>query len=487
MQRYGAAAWSGDINGNWETFKRQIPAGLNFSLTGIPYWTTDTGGFFHPGDQYTSAYYNELLARWFQWSTFCPILRIHGYQTETEMWKWLPETQKILLAYDELRYRMLPYNFSVAWKVTHEGYTFMRALPMDFRADARVAGISDQFMFGPAFLVHPVTRAMDNVQVPPPATIPAEFLHTPEGQPGIAVQYFEGTNFEKPAGKSIDPKVEYTWPGPPQANPPGGLTGFNNFSARWEGTLTAPEEGEYEIGLEGDDGFRLWLDGKLVVEDWAARPALYKGTKIALRKGQVLPLKIEYYQGGGNRILRLNWRTPSQLKEFLGTKAGLKHAMATYLPAGANWYDFWTNEHFTGGRTVSKNCPLDTLPLYVRAGSIVPLGPVQQYANEKPADPIELRVYRGANGALDLYEDEGDNYNYESGTYATIPLRWDEKTQRLTLGARKGRFPGMLAQRTFHVVWVGRNHGAGIAAEANPDTIVHYSGKTTIVKPARPF
>ena len=162
MQRYGAAAWSGDINGNWETFKRQIPAGLNFSLTGIPYWTTDAGGFFHPNGQYTSADYNELLARWFQWSTFCPILRIHGYQTETEMWKWLPETQKILLAYNELRYRMLPYNYSVAWKVTNEDYTFMRALPMDFPNDPETFNIADEYLFGPAFLVAPVTEPVKN-------------------------------------------------------------------------------------------------------------------------------------------------------------------------------------------------------------------------------------------------------------------------------------------------------------------------------------
>ncbi len=158
QQRYAAAAWSGDINGAWETFGRQIPAGLNFCLTGMPYWTTDCAGFFHPKDQYRSADFNELLTRWFQWSTFCPILRVHGYQTETEIWKWLPETQKHLLAYDRLRYRMLPYTYTLAARVTFQADTIMRALGMDFPGDPKAWDISDEYLFGPAILVAPVTR-----------------------------------------------------------------------------------------------------------------------------------------------------------------------------------------------------------------------------------------------------------------------------------------------------------------------------------------
>ncbi len=252
LQRYASAIWSGDISGNWETFKRQIPAGLNFCLAGIPYWTTDCGGFWHPTGQYTSPDYNELLARWFEWSAFCPILRIHGGATATEMWNWLPETQRIMLAYDELRHRLLPYNYSVAWRVTSDGYTMMRALPLDFRADSSALAVSDEYMFGPAFLVAPVTE--------PQAT-----------------------------NKNV------------------------------------------------------------------------------------------------------------------------------YLPAGTSWVNFWSGENFNGGQTVAAAAPLEQMPLFVRAGSIVPLGPSVQFAREKPADPIELRVYRGANGTFTLYEDEGDNYNYERG------------------------------------------------------------------------
>jgi alpha-D-xyloside xylohydrolase len=318
QQRYAAAAWSGDISGDWLTFARQIRGGLNFSITGLPYWTTDTGGFFHPRDQYQSSDYNELLTRWFQWSTFCPILRIHGYGTSTEIWNWLPETQTNLIAFDKLRYRLLPYNYSVAWKITSESYTPMRALMMDFPNDKNVLPIGDEYMFGPAFLVNPVTT--------------------------------------------------------PQAT---------------------------------------------------------------------------------NRDV--------------------------YLPSGTTWIDFWTGEKIEGGKTISANAPVNIMPLYVRAGSIVPMGPVLQYAGEKPEDPIELRVYRGANGKFMLYEDEGDNYNYEKGKYATIPFGWNEAKQTLTIGKRSGSFSGILKKRTFNIIFVSTHHGAGGTAEQKPDAVVHYTGKAVTV------
>ncbi|HBF33314.1 TPA: glycosyl hydrolase family 31 [Candidatus Sumerlaeota bacterium] len=318
MQRYAAAAWSGDINGTWDTFKRQIPAGLNFCLTGQPYWTTDCGGFFRPGNgQYKSSDYNELLTRWFQWSTFCPILRVHGYGTKTEMWEWLPETQKNMLAYDKLRYRMLPYNYSVAWKVTNEAYTIMRPLAMDFPNDAKAWNISDSYLFGPAFLVAPVTQA-----------------------------------------KAVD--------------------------------------------------------------------------------------------------------------------------RAVYLPSGTKWVNFWTGETQEGGKTITTPAPIETLPLFARAGSIVPFGPDVQYAMEK-SDPIELRIYPGADGTFTLYEDQGDNYDYEKGAYATIPLTWNDKTRTLTLGARKGQFPGMAAQHTFRVVLVAPGQGVGMGA-AEKATEVSYSGSSTTTR-----
>jgi alpha-D-xyloside xylohydrolase len=322
QQRYAAAVWSGDISGDWLTFARQIPAGLNYSITGLPYWTTDTGGFFHPPNQYASPDYNELLTRWFQWSTFCPILRIHGYGTATEIWNWLPNTQTNLIAFDQLRYRMLPYNYSVAWKITTERYTPMRALMMDFPADTNGLALADEYMFGPAFLVCPVTT--------------------------------------------------------PQAT-----------------------------------------------------------------------------------------------------------TRAVYLPSGANWVDFWTGEPYAGGNALTANAPANILPLYVRAGSIVPFGPVMQYTSEKPADPLELRIYRGADGEFTLYEDEGDNYNYEKGAFATISFAWNESKETLTIGKRSGQFPGMLEDRTIRVIFVSPGNGIGMASEEKPDAVVHYIGKPLTVRSTR--
>ena len=317
QQRYAAVTWSGDIPHDWGILKEQIPAGLNFCLSGIPYWTTDIGGFFS-GDPKTESY-REVFIRWFQWGVFCPIFRVHGTTHAKEPWEFGPEAEKILVKYINLRYRLLPYIYSLAWKVTSEGYTIMRALVMDFKDDPRVFNIDDQFMFGPAIMVSPITL----------------------------------------------PKV------------------------------------------------------------------------------------------------------PSR---------------KVYLPkTSGGWYDFWTGKRLEGGQVIDAPAPLEIIPLHVRAGSIIPMGPFLQYSDEKPADPIELRVYRGASGSFIIYEDEGDNYNYERGAYATIPLEWNEEKQELIIGKRRGSFPGMLMERTFHIVWVREGHGIGLEV-SDPDEIVHYNGDPVTIK-----
>ena len=320
-QRNAVTAWSGDVISNWETYKRQIPAGLNFAISGLPYWTTDIGGFIlgHPDDPD----YRELFVRWFQFGAFSPIFRVHGTRVPdtNELWSYGPEAQKILTSYDTLRYRLMPYIYSVAWQVTSHNYTFMRPLVMDFRNDPLAWNVGDQFMFGPAILVSPVT------------------------EPGA-------------------------------------------------------------------------------------------------------------------------------------TKREI------YLPK-TRWYDFWTGQSVEGGRRTDAAAPIETIPLFVRAGSIVPMGPEVEYSTQKPADPLELRVYRGADGDFTLYEDENDTYDYEKGVYATIPMHWDDAQQTLTIGARKGQFPGMLTERTFHVVFVGAQHGAGIAPTAQPDQVVKYSGAEVTVRASK--
>jgi alpha-D-xyloside xylohydrolase len=318
-QRNAVTAWSGDVNSDWETLRRQVPAGLNFALSGLPYWTTDIGGFTS-GDPKDPAY-RELFIRWFQFGTFCPIFRVHGTRAgdENELWSYGPEAQKVLTSYDKLRYELMPYIYSLAWKTTSEHYTLMRPLVMDFRTDTRAQNTGDEFLFGPSILVSPVT------------------------EPGATTRHL-------------------------------------------------------------------------------------------------------------------------------------------YLPK-AQWFDFWTGKMVEGGRALDAPATIDRLPLHVRAGSILPMGPDVEYAAEKPADPLELRVYRGANAAFTLYEDENDTYNYEKGAYATIPMAWDDGAKTLTIGERKGSFPGMLASRTFRVVFVGEGHGAGIGATPQADRVVQYSGSPVTVKP----
>ena len=488
-QRTAAASWSGDIFANWKTFKQQIAGGVDVTVTGNPYWTNDTGGFFvpgYPGGEKNAAW-RELYARWMQFATFNPIMRIHGTDVEREpyIFKTLdPQMYDSLRKSVDLRYRLLPYIYSLSWKITSDGYTLMRPAMMDFPDDRALDHVDDSFMFGPSFLVHPVTRAMYHVEAPPPATVPAEALHTPDGQPGLAGQYFEGENFETPKSRFVDAKIDHTWPDPPLADIPAGLSSLDHFSARWQGTLTAPEDGEYELGLEGDDGYRLIVDGKTLVDNWSKGAARYRSATVTLRKGQQVPIAIEYFQGDGNRSLRFGWRLPSERAAMKSADHSIDLKVATYLPKGSDWFDFWTNQRLHGGQTVTRDAPLDLLPLYVRAGSIVPMGPYLQYATQSPGAPYEIRIYPGADARFTVYEDDNETYAYEKGQRATYDLVWNDRARTLTVGARKGSFPNMVRQRRLNVVVMGAASGAGTAPITAGKSIL-YAGKPAIVSFAR--
>jgi len=481
-QRTAAASWSGDIFASWDTLKKQVAGGVNVTVTGNPYWTQDIGGFFvrrdYPDGEKSPAY-RELFARWFQYGAFNPIMRVHGTDIEREpyIFKSLDaEVYDSLLDTVHLRYRLLPYIYGLSAQVTREHYTMMRPLAMDFADDPATHAINDAFMFGSSLLVHPVTRPMFRRQPPPPATIPAEALRTPDGQPGLAGQYFSGRNFEAPKGKVVDRNIDHVWPAPPLATIPAGLASLDDFSARWEGTIEAPEDGEYEIGIEGDDGYRMFLDGQLAAESWENGGKRLATKRITLTRGQKLPVKIEYFQAHSDRSLRLAWRTPSAQRALAADKQVLNTSMRTYLPQGAAWYDFWTNERYEGGRTVTRQVPLDIVPLYVRAGSILPMGPVIQYATEQPDAPLEIRIYPGADGRFTLYADDNETYAYERGQSARSTLTWNDREGTLSIGARHGSFPGMSRVQTFNLVLVDQANGAGIAS-AKPARTVRYDGR----------
>ncbi|WP_338763262.1 TIM-barrel domain-containing protein [Massilia sp. METH4] len=485
-QRTAAASWSGDIFASWETLRKQVSGGVNVTITGNPYWTQDIGGFFvrrdFPAGEQSPAY-RELFARWFQYGAFNPIMRVHGTDIEREpyLFKTLdPEVYRSLLDTVHLRYRLLPYIYGLGARVTSEHDTMMRALPMDFPDDVATHAIDDAFMFGRALLVHPVTRPMLRIEPPPPATIPADSLRTPDGRSGLAGQYFAGRDFATPRGKVVDRTIDHAWPAPPLATLPAGLASLDDFSARWKGFLVAPEDGEYEIGVEGDDGYRLYLDGKRVIESWANGGKRLGTTRMTLRRGQRVPVTLEYYQATAERSLRLAWRTPAALRALSTDKPARDTTMRTYLPRGTAWYDFWTGERHDGGQVVARDTPLAIVPLYVRAGSILPMGPVMQYATERPDAPLEIRIYPGADGSFTLYDDDNETYAYERGESSRIRLDWNDREGVLSIGAREGSYPGMAMERQFNLVLVQPGSTGGIGNAATTQA-VRYDGKAVKV------
>jgi alpha-D-xyloside xylohydrolase len=342
QQRYAANTWSGDVVANWDVFQKQIPTGLNFSLSGIPYWNTDIGGFFlwdFKGEVRNKAYH-ELYTRWFQYGTFTPMTRSHGSGVEKEIYKfgkrgtWAFDSEE---KYINLRYRMLPYLYATAWNVTNNSGSFLRPLFMDFNADKKVQEISNQYLFGKSFMVAPVVKPM----------------------------------YVKTSGPKYDNAVE-------------------DFS-----------------------------------------------------KVKTQPV---------------------------------------YLPAGIAWYDFWTGEKLNGGQIVNKEVPIDIMPIYLKAGTILPLAEKVQYATEKKWDNLELRIYAGANGEFILYEDENDNYNYEKGMRTTIKIKWNNQARTLTIDSRKGSFPGMLTNRNFNIVMVNQTNGKGVEDGGKYDKVIKYSGKAIVIK-----
>ena len=346
QQHYGSNMWSGDVASSWDMLRKQVPAGLNFTLTGNPNFNTDIGGFFcnryntkGKGSAPRNPQFQELYVRWMQYGLFCPVFRSHGADAPREIWQFGKKGEPVYDAIEQmirLRYRLIPYLYSTAWQVTSNNDSYMRPLFSDFAQDKQVWNVADEFMFGRSILAAPIVNP----------------------------QYTEEAIIKEDA-----------------------MTGWDRKTVS---------------------------DGSPVgVIDWTA------------------------------------------------TKSATK-----YLPKGTTWYDFWTGKRYKGGQSVKLETQLNRVPMFVRAGSIVPMGPEMQYVGEKSWDQLELRVYPGADGQFVLYEDEGDGYNYEKGAYSTINIKWSERTRTLTIGERQGNFKGMIQQRRFTIV----------TPDGNQKTI-EYSGK----------
>lgn len=346
QQRYGSFCWSGDVVSDWDVMRAQIPAGLNYSLCGIPYWNTDIGGFFGwaHNNNWRDIAFKELQVRWMQWGCFMPIMRNHASSPmETEIYKlgnpgeWTFDVQKKFI---ELRYRLLPYIYSLSGEVTQKNGSIMRPFIMDFAHDRKAISLDNEYMFGHSILVAPVTEAMYTV-------------------------------YDQEARKGHE---------------------------LFEDTATACETTE------------------------------------------------------------------------------------VYLPAGERWFDFWNNTVTDGGQTIERDCPIDIMPVYVKAGSIIPFGPIVQYASEKKWDNLEIRIYPGKDCSFTLYEDEGDSYNYEKGAFSTIDFNWNEADRTLTICDREGSFDGMIKSRKFRIIVVDEDTASGDKEPAGFDKTVRYKGKRLAIK-----
>ncbi|MBN1182776.1 MAG: DUF5110 domain-containing protein [Bacteroidales bacterium] len=479
QQRNAATTWSGDIGANWEVYRHQISAGTNHCMSGIPYWTFDIGAFvigayegvFNNGGKDPA--YQELYTRMFQLGAFTPIFRSHGSETPREIWE-MGEFSNVLIKYDHLRYRLMPYIYSLAWKVTSEDYTYMRGLPMDFTADKNTYSIDDQFMFGTALMPCPVTDYMYYTPPQKSEKIASGFFQTHDGKPGLNVKYYKDASYKNLGKEGIDPNVDVFWyTGRPD------YVSDSMFSIRWEGKLVPDETGEYQFHLISFDAKRIIINGDTLPIVYTSVEQYTK--KIELKAGEKYDfvLETENRSTGAARMI-LNWKTPSIFaKEQL--KEEKVKTREVYLPANTVWYDFWTGKTFNGGQKIVADAPIETMPLFVKAGSIVPMGPFIQYTTEKPADPIELRIYPGADGSFTLYEDENDNYNYEKGIYATIQFKWDDAKKELIMEDRKGEFPGMLKERTINIVLVKEGVGNGLDISARVDKAIIYNGAKQII------
>ncbi|WP_406610526.1 TIM-barrel domain-containing protein [Agarivorans sp. JK6] len=452
QQRYAAACWSGDISATWQVLRQQIPAGLNLCAAGLPYWTTDIGGFFTSGfganfpEGVDDDAYKELYVRWFQYGAFCPLFRSHGANTPREIYQfgepgdWAFDA---LLKFNKLRYRLLPYIYSQAWNITEHGGTMMRLLAFDFRQQAQLHNISDQFMFGDSLMVCPVTQAMFHQQSLQQQLIAPEHLRTTEGLQGISEQHFSDDQFKQLVATQVVESIDGNWAG----GPPAGLP-LSGYSVRWQGLLTAPVDGEYNWLIHANDGVRFYLDGKLLIDSWQTQAQLNHKASCHLKANQQYQLVVEYAHWQGSSKCSLSW-----------THAGIAHQQTqlypaereVVLPAGLAWYNYWNKHCYQGGQTIAMGTPIDIMPLLVKAGAIIPHGPEVQYHDELPSDPLTIEVYVGEDGRFCLYEDEGDSYRYEQGAYSEIVFEWDNSKRCLHIAKRSGSFAGMLQQRTFNV------------------------------------
>ena len=444
IQRDGVITWSGDIGASWEIFKDQITAAINFCISGFPYWSFDIGAFFIGAYGGIFSYgaknpaYMEFYTRMFQFAAFCPIFRSHGTNAPREMWE-MGEFMPVLVEFDKLRYKLIPYIYSLAGRVYIEDYTMMRSLVMDFPNDKNVYEIKDEYMFGNNILVAPVTDYMYHTPPQISKLVPKEVFKN-----GVKVKYYKDNNFTNLTKEETADNINIFW----YTGRPDYVTD-SEYSIRWEGTLVAPETGKYQFQVKTHDSKVIILDGKKLNIELDYIEPYFEYINLEKGKEYSIICETQRMQTGPARFL-LFWKTPSDFQKEM-EKADKPKTREVYLPKGCKWIDFWTNAVYEGGKTYTFDAPIDKIPLLIKQGSILPLKDNMQYADEKPFGELEIRVYQGANGEFLLYEDEGDNLNYQSGSFSLIKFEYNENEKKLKINKREGTFEGMQKDRIFKI------------------------------------
>ena len=445
LQRDGAITWSGDIGASWEIYRDQITAGINFCMSGIPYWSFDIGGFLIGSYDGLFTYgakdpsYMELYTRMFQFATFCPIFRSHGSDAPREMWE-MGEFLPVLVDFDKLRYKLIPYIYSLAGRTYIQDYTMMRGLIMDFPNDKKVYEIKDEYMFGDNILVAPVTHYMYHTPPQISKLVPKEVFKN-----GVKVKYYKDKDFKNLSKEEIAENIDIYW----YTGRPDYVTN-SEYSVHWEGTLIAPETGKYQFQIKSFDTRVIIIDGKKLNIELDCNEPYFEFIELEKGKEYSIICETQNNQTGAARF-RLYWKTPSDFEKEK-QKAEKPKTRDVYLPEGCNWVDFWTGKNYEGGKTYTFDAPIEKIPILIKQGSILPIGKEIQYANENPFDELEIRIYQGADGEYSLYEDEGDNLNYMNGKYSLIKFIYYENEKKLKILKREGEFEGMKEERAFKIV-----------------------------------
>ncbi len=323
-------------------------------------------------------------------------------------------------------------------------------------------------------MVCPVTNYMYYRPPESSVLIGPEYFTTNDGKPGLHAKYYRDTGRTILSKETIDPNIDLVW----YTGRPDYATD-SMYAIQWTGKLVPKETGKHQFHMLSYDPKRIILNGDTLRIVYKSVEEYTEPVELIAGKEYNLVVETENNSTGAAKM-RLFWKTPSIFAEEQIKKEREK-ARAVYLPAGQRWYDFWTGNVFEDGKTIKADAPIDKIPLFVRAGSIVPMGPFLQYSTEKPADPIELRIYPGADARFTLYEDENDNYNYEKGIYSTIDFTWNDAQHLLTIADRAGEFPGMVKGRIINVVLVDHNHGTGLNITERCNKVVNYNGKEMTV------